>query len=224
MWRQCNLVARRVDWNAHAWNDDFTVPVSARGRCRWVSMCNVWLSHTKWLSEHSKKSSINFCVKLEHSFAETIQLIQKATAIGNWWLAASSQHLSCIMSHADFFGKTSSHPGDSVPLQHRFGALQLLDFPKLKSPLKGKRFLRFWKVWQGNWENWVRSQAAYFEGDWGLIVLYTMFPVSSINVSIFYITWLDTFWTDANKEGDLGGGGGGVAGRWWVEVEECIGG
>ena len=44
------------------------------------------------------------------------------------------------MSHADFFGKTSSHPGDSVPLQHRFGALQLLDFPKLKSPLKGKRF------------------------------------------------------------------------------------
>ena len=31
----------------------------------------------------------------------------------------------------------------------------------------------------------------------GVIVLYTMFLVSSsINVSIFHSTWLDTFWTD----------------------------
>ena len=27
---------------------------------------------------------IEFCVKLEHSFLETIQMIQKAVAIGNW--------------------------------------------------------------------------------------------------------------------------------------------
>ena len=44
-------------------------------------------------------------------------------------------------------------------------------------------------------ENCVRSQGAYFEGDWGVIVLCTVFPVSSMNVSIFHITWLDTFWT-----------------------------
>ena len=31
-----------------------------------------------------------FCIKLEHSAMETIWMIQKATAIGNWWLAASS--------------------------------------------------------------------------------------------------------------------------------------
>ena len=27
---------------------------------------------------------IKFCVKLEHSSAETIQMIQKAAAMGNW--------------------------------------------------------------------------------------------------------------------------------------------
>ena len=37
----------------------------------------------------------------------------------------------------------------------------------------------------------------YFEGAWGIITLWIMYPLSSsINVSIFHITWLDTFWTD----------------------------
>ena len=43
------------------------------------------------------------------------------------------------MSHAEFFSETSNHPGDSAPLQPRFGTLRLLAFPKTKSPLKGKR-------------------------------------------------------------------------------------
>ena len=43
----------------------------------------------------------------------------------------------------------------------------------------------------------MRSQGAYFEEDWGVIVLCTMFLVSSsINVSNFHITWLNTFWKD----------------------------
>ena len=36
------------------------------------------------------------------------------------------------MSHAEVFGDTSNHPGDSVPLQPRFGALRHLAFPKTK--------------------------------------------------------------------------------------------
>ena len=48
-----------------------------------------------------------------------------------------------------------------------------------------------------SWENCVRSQGAYFEGDWGVIVLCAMFLLSSlINASIFQVTWLDPFWTD----------------------------
>ena len=50
--------------------------------------------------------------------------------MGNWWLAASSQHTcSCVLSHIEFFGKISNHPGNSAPLQPRLGALQLLAFP-----------------------------------------------------------------------------------------------
>ena len=38
-------------------------------------------------------------------------------------------------------------------------------------------------TWCCSWENCVRPQGAYFEGDWGVIVLCTMFLVSSsINV------------------------------------------
>ena len=36
------------------------------------------------------------------------------------------------MSSAEVFGETSNHPGDSAPLQSRFGALWLVTFPKTK--------------------------------------------------------------------------------------------
>ena len=73
-------------------------------------------------------------------------------------------------------------------------------FPKLKSPLKGKRFqtvndiqenttgqlmliptkdsTKCCEQWKRCWENCVRSQGAYFEGEWGIIALCTMFLVS----------------------------------------------
>ena len=81
---------------------------------------------------------IKFCIKLEHSSTETIRMTQDATAMTNWWLAASSwqRSHSCIMSCAEFFGETSNHPSDSAPLQ----PCDFWLFPELKSPLKGKRF------------------------------------------------------------------------------------
>ena len=120
--------------------------------------------------------------------------------------AASSQHAcSCIKSDAEFFAETSDHPGDAAPLQPRFGTVcDFWLFPKLKSPLKGKTFQtdHWWNsgiydgAADGNWENRVRSQGTYFEGDWGIIVLCTMYLVSSsMNVSVSHLTWLDTFWT-----------------------------
>ena len=41
-----------------------------------------------------------------------------ATAMGKWWLAASSRQCtpSCITSHAEFFGKTSNQPPYSQDL------------------------------------------------------------------------------------------------------------
>lgn len=88
--------------------------------------------------------------------------------------------------------------------------------PKLKSPLKGKRFQTIDKIQENltrqlmvvrakdfaecflqqkrRWENFVKSQGANFEGDRGIIVICAMFPVSSsINVSSFHITWCYPF-------------------------------
>ena len=60
-----------------------------------------------------------------------------------------------------------------------------------------KDFAECFEQWKRQWENSVRSQGAYLEGDWGIIVLCTMFLVSfSMTVSIFHSAWLDTFWTD----------------------------
>ena len=137
---------------------------------------------------------IKFCVKLEHSSTETIWMIQKAAAMGNWLLAASSrQHTrSCIMSGAVFcvggwVTWTSNHPGDSVPLQARFVALGLLAFPKPKITLEREEIAdhrwdsgKYDRAADGDWENCVRPQGAYLEGDWGIIVLCTIVFVSCI--------------------------------------------
>ena len=84
----------------------------------------------------------------------------------------------------------------------QFGAPRLLAFSKTKITFEGEEISDHqWDSgkYEGqlmlNWENCVRSQGAYFEGDWGIIVLCTIFLVSSINVSVFHITWLDTIWT-----------------------------
>ena len=128
---------------------------------------------------------IRFCVKLEHSPMETIWMIQKATAMDKWWLAASSwQHQTHVSPHMG----TSNHPGDSAPLQTRFGALQLLAFPQNKVTFEraetsdhqwvsGKYNSIFLKKYDeikwadGDWENWVRSQGPCFKGDWEVLYL-----------------------------------------------------
>ena len=93
------------------------------------------VSMTFKMTEQIKQQiCIKFCIKLELSSTETFWMIQKAAAMGNWWLAALSHQCahSWITPHAEFFGDTSHHPGDLAPAQPRFGALWLLAFPKTK--------------------------------------------------------------------------------------------
>ena len=96
-------------------------------------------------------------------------------------------HLLMHMSHTECFCETSNHPGDSVPLLPRFGTLWLLAFPKIKIAFEREEISncqwdseKYNRAADGNWKNCVRSQGAYFEGDWGIIVLCTMFLVSCI--------------------------------------------
>ena len=63
-----------------------------------------------------------------------------------------------------------------------------------------KDFAVFWTV-EETLGGMLRSQGAYFKGDWGVIGLCTMFLVSSsVKNCIFHNTWLDTFQTDLIEE------------------------
>ena len=152
---------------------------------------------TMWVEQ---QICTKFCVKLEHSPTETTEMIQKVTAMDNWWLVVSSQQqhaCSCTMSRAEFFGKTSNHPGDSAPLQPRF--------LKPKSGLKGKRFQTVSEIQ----ENTTGKLMVIGRTVWGpkvptlkgtrawlsYVQCFLYLVSSSINVSIFHIAWLDTFWT-----------------------------
>ena len=104
----------------------------------------------KMTEQSEQQICIKFCIKLDHSSTETIWMIQKAAAVGNWWWAASSQHILCRV-----FGETSNHPGDSALLQLRFGALWLLAFAKTKITFEREKISGHWwdsgKIWQGSW-------------------------------------------------------------------------
>ena len=104
--------------------------------------------------------------------------------MGKWILAASLKQRthSCITSHAEFFSETSNHPGDSA----RFGTLWRLAFLKTKITFEREEISDYgWdsgkynRAADGNWENCVRSQGTYLEGDRGVIFLCT-FLVSYI--------------------------------------------
>ena len=137
---------------------------------------------TEWVEQ---RICIKFFVKLEHPSTETIGVIQKA-AMGNWCFTASSwQHVhSCIMSYADFLGNIKS-PRWLSPSIAQIWPLWLLAFPKTKIIFEREKISdcqwdsrKYDRASNSDWETFVKSQGAYFEGDWGIIVLCTTFLVS----------------------------------------------
>ena len=81
----------------------------------------------------------------------------------------------------------ANHSGDPTFLQPIFDGLWLVVFPKTKITFESEEISDYW--WDsgkyngaadGEWDNCVRSQGAYFEGGWGIIVLCTMFLVTCI--------------------------------------------
>ena len=187
-------------------NDELTVLVSWSVDPLNERVCCVAITF-KITEQVEQRICIKFCVKLEHFSTETIQMIQEAVALGDSWLAALSwQHIcSCIMTHAEFFGQTSNHPGDLAPYSPDLVPCDFCLFLKLKSPLKGKRFQNFNDSQENtvgaaddNWENYVRSQAAYFERDWGITVLCTMFFISCIffNKCLYFSYYMAGYFMD----------------------------
>ena len=95
-----------------------------------------------------------------------VSMIQEATAVGNCWLAASSQHRarSRITSHAEFFGKTSNHSGDSAPYSPDLIPWDFYVFPETsitfeKEEISGHPWDsgKYDRAADSKWENCVRS-------------------------------------------------------------------
>ena len=155
----------------------------------------------KMTEQVEQQICIKFCVKLEHSSAETIWMIQKATAMSSWWWAAGDwqlhhdnmpTHALCLVLVQSFVAK---HQITKVP-QPIFGTLRLLAFPKTKITFEREEISdhhwdsgKYDRAADGNWENCVRFWGPYIEGDWGFIVLCTTLLVFCIFFSkcLFFI-------------------------------------
>ena len=112
----------------------------------------------------------------------------------------------CLLMHLiscrNFWQNIKSARWLSTPYSPHLVPCDFWLFPKLKSPLKGKRFQTIDEIqenttgqpmviptkdfaerfeqWKRRWKNCVRSQGAYFEREWDVIVLRTVFLISCI--------------------------------------------
>ena len=151
---------------------------------------------------------IKFCI-FEHSSAETIWMIQKAAAMGNWWLAASSGDNASprvLLSHAEFSAKHQITQLIQPPYSQIWHPETFSFFPRLKSPLKRKRFQAIDEIQENVtgqlmvigrtvWD----PKASILKGTEVLLSCVQCFLyliLSSINVSIFHIIWLNNSGTD----------------------------
>ena len=171
------------------------------------------------MSKWSNKSASNFALSLNippHKlFGWFKRLLLWAT--GDWQLHQDNMpsHVSWLVQR--FFGKTSNHPGDSAPLHPRFGTLQLWAFPKTKITFEREEIsdhqLDSGQLMVTGRTVWGPKMPTLYGTEVSLSHVQCFLPLlSSINISIFLITWLDTFWIDLvynsytknEKEQDLG--------------------
>ena len=183
-------------------NDGFTVLVSGGGRHPWMSMRIVWPLPSKWLSEYSNESVPGFVLSLDITQWKLLGWFRS-----NWWLSSfittTAHSASCVVQ--SFWWNIKSSRWCFTPCSPVWVPCNFWLFQKLKSPLKGKNF----QIVNEIQENTKRQLMAIGRTVWGPQVpalkrteaslsweqcfLYLL--SSSINVSIFYIMWLDTFWT-----------------------------
>ena len=201
---------RRVDWNECTCvnNDDFTVLVKSVGvvdTIEWACvLCGLHIQND-WESRAMNLHQIlpyawtflhrNYSDDSEgHSYEQLV--------IGSF-IMTTSPLMQLVLCRV--FLRNIKSPRWLRPLEFRFGALRLdfWLFPKLKSPLKGKRFQT---MIQGNTTGQLVVIGRMV---WGpkvptlkrievlssYVQCFMYLVSSSINVSTFHIMWLDILWT-----------------------------
>ena len=82
-------------------------------------------------------------------------MIRKAAAIDTWWSATLSQHAcSCIISGAEILVRHQITQVTQPPYSPDLVPCNFWLFPKLKSPLKGKRFQTIHEIQKTQWGSW----------------------------------------------------------------------
>ena len=149
---------------------------------------------------------IGFCIELEHSCAEPIWMVQRPQlwAAGDWQLHHGNMpaHASRIVQ--SILAKHEITQVTQPPCSPDVAPCNFWLFPKLKSPLKEKRFQTINEIQ----ENRTGQVMVIGRTVWGpkvptlkgtevslsYVKCFLHLVSSSINVSIFHITWLNTFW------------------------------
>ena len=190
-------------------NDDFTIIVSRGGRCHWVSICPMWLSHSKW-QQVEQRICIEFFIKLEYSFVETIWVISEGCSYGQM-VIGSFINGDYTLPHASRLVQRFllKHQITQVTQPHYSPNLAPCDFwlfSKLKSLLKMKRFQTIDDIQKNMMGQLMVTGRTVWDpkvltckgtgASLSYVQCFLYLAFSSINCYIFHITWLDTFWTD----------------------------
>ena len=150
---------------------------------------------TEWVEEWI---CFRFCGKLKH-FSKTIWMILEGHSYGQL-LTGSFITTMCSLTHhvlCRVFWWNINYPGT----QPRFDVLWLLAFPKTKITFGGAEIQTIDEIQ----ENTTGQLMVIGRTVWGPKVptlkgtevsLSLYLVSSSLNISIFHITWLDTFWTN----------------------------
>ena len=172
----------------------------------WVSMCTVWPSHSKWQSKWSNESASDFALSLNIPPWKLFRWFRRPQlwATGDWQLR-HDKHLLMYHVSCRAFWQNIKSPRWLSALQLGFGTLQLLAFHKTKITFERE------EISDHQWDSgkydvtvdgdgrtvWSPKVPTLKETEVSLsYVQRFLYFVSSINASIFHITWMDTFWTD----------------------------
>ena len=178
-------------------NVNFTVLVSGGGRCHWVSMCTMWPLHARLLRELNNKYISNFESSLNIPPQKLFGWFRRPQlwATGDWQL-----HQDNVPAHASRLVQSFlvKHQITQVTQPRYSPDCNFRLFPKLKSPLKGKRL----QIVNEIQENTTGQLMATGRTMWGPKVptlrhhCLTMYLASSsINVS-YFSCYMDGYFLD----------------------------
>ena len=160
----------------------------------------------KTTEQVEQRISIKFCVKLEHPPWKVFGWFRRLQlwATGDWQLHHNNMPAQASRLPQRFLVKQNTQV-TQPPYSPGLVPCDFWLFPKPNSPLKGKRFQTLDEIQ----ENMTGQLMETGRTVWGpkvstlkgtevslSYVQCFLYLESSINVSIFHMTWLDTFWTD----------------------------